>query len=42
MEEEASSEPVKNMGKIAVENGEYFIEIGSGSKATKRPMGPLV
>lgn len=42
MEEKMSSKPVKNMGKIVVENGEYFLEIGRGSQAQKHPLGPFV
>jgi hypothetical protein len=52
MEEEMSSKHAKNMGKIVDENGEYFLElgsdsrahlkVGSASRAQKYPLGPIV
>lgn len=52
MGEEKSLKHKKNTGKIVVENGEYFLEIGTGSEVHKEavgvsgpkkfPLGPIV
>jgi len=42
LEEKTSPKFVKNVGKIVVENENYFLDVGSVSRGQKYPLGPIL